>query len=67
MKERNQLSSASDNSGPTQVRRLNFQCARCGYGAVSAAAPRRCPMCEEDVWDLAPRRLFAAARPFNNS
>jgi Zn finger protein HypA/HybF involved in hydrogenase expression len=40
-------------------RRLDFQCAGCGYGAVSAAAPLRCPMCGGDTWDMAtPRRLF---------
>jgi hypothetical protein len=38
--------------------RLDFQCAGCGYGAVSAGAPRRCPMCGGETWDLAPRRLF---------
>jgi rubrerythrin len=35
--------------------RVEIQCARCGYGAVVASPPRRCPMCGGDGWRLAKR------------
>lgn len=40
-------------------RRLEFQCAGCGYGAVPSTAPQRCPMCGGERWDMAPRHLFS--------
>lgn len=35
--------------------RVEIQCASCGYGAVVASPPRRCPMCGGDSWRLAKR------------
>ena len=35
--------------------RVEIQCARCGYGAIVASPPRRCPMCGGDSWRLAKR------------
>jgi rubrerythrin len=29
---------------------LEHRCVRCGYGAASAAAPKRCPMCGGNEW-----------------
>ncbi|HET8557621.1 MAG TPA: hypothetical protein VFL58_09960 [Gaiellaceae bacterium] len=30
--------------------RVEIQCAHCGYGAVVASPPRRCPMCGGEGW-----------------
>lgn len=34
---------------PARVGR-EFRCADCGYGAISAAPPTRCPMCGGASW-----------------
>jgi hypothetical protein len=36
-----------------------FRCVECGYGASRAAAPERCPMCGETVWEHEPWRPFS--------
>lgn len=42
--------------------KLNLRCTRCGYGALRASAPERCPMCHAvDAWIHAPSRFSAAA------
>lgn len=33
-----------------RVARRGFRCAGCGYGAIAAAPPARCPMCGGASW-----------------
>ena len=35
--------------------RVEIRCASCGYGAIVASPPRRCPMCGGDGWRFAKR------------
>jgi rubredoxin len=36
--------------------RREFRCEGCGYGALAAIAPERCPMCGGSTWTLVPLR-----------
>jgi rubrerythrin len=41
--------------------RLELECMRCGYGIVSAAPPRECPMCHTVAAWTAPARTRHAS------
>ena len=42
---------------PDVPRKRGFVCSACGYGALRAIAPQRCPMCQaENAWIAMPRR-----------
>jgi rubrerythrin len=46
-------------------RRLDLACSVCGYGALCASPPERCPMCQmEGTWTHTPWRPFSRARAF---
>jgi rubrerythrin len=42
--------------------RTEIRCRNCGYGAVVAHLPERCPMCEGTTWRGHARRLQALRR-----
>jgi len=42
--------------------RAEVRCRDCGYGAVVARLPERCPMCEGTAWRGRDRRLQALRR-----
>jgi len=44
----------------TASQKLSLECSECGYGAVCAVPPERCPMCQgEGTW-IDSRRPFRA-------
>jgi hypothetical protein len=50
----------SRSSFPNRKFRFEFICLACGYGAVAAAAPARCPLCGSTVWQHSGRPLDPA-------
>jgi rubrerythrin len=42
--------------------RVELRCRGCGYGAVVARQPGRCPMCGSDNWAVRARRDRTGAR-----
>jgi rubrerythrin len=46
---------APERVGP---RKHDLRCAGCGYGAVAAAVPDRCPLCGGEGWDFFEWRPF---------
>jgi CheY-like chemotaxis protein len=52
-----QLAWCTDTPAPDASRKRSFVCGACGYGALRATAPGRCPMCHaEQAWIEAPWR-----------
>jgi rubrerythrin len=45
-----------------RLERLELRCTGCGYGAVTAAPPSRCPMCGGLDWDFGDWRPFSSGR-----
>jgi rubrerythrin len=43
------------------VASFELRCGRCGYGAVAADVPSRCPMCGRFAWDFVEWRPFTGA------
>lgn len=55
-----QVRRRSERKSERRPKKRNLVCGACGYGALRAADPDRCPMCQvENAWIEAPRRASA--------